>query len=67
MYAIGNNELMRKRPAGKYTVCPHCGKRRIIKHGKLINKDGTRSESKVLGFVNCKNKSYMVSLMGKLI
>ncbi len=70
--AIGNNELANKKKAGKFAICPNCKKKKKIEYGKskklLPNGKYTKLKtSKMLGFVNCGDKSYMVTLSGKLI
>jgi hypothetical protein len=64
-FAIGNNELAVKKPIGKMVKCPHCGKLHKVKYGETVNKDGTRTPSKTLGFVDCGKSSYLVAVAGK--
>ena len=67
MFAIGNDELKKLPNAGDMAKCPGCGKAHVIKYGDKIEKDGTKTPSKLLGFVKCGEDSYMVSINGKLL
>jgi hypothetical protein len=60
MFAIGNDELKEKKPIGKTTKCPHCGKIRKVRYGTVKGK-----ECRMLGFVNCGKESYLVAVTGK--
>lgn len=64
MFAIGNNELDQLEPIGKKTKCPQCGKQHEVKYGEKVNPDGTKEPSKLLGYVNCGKKSYLVAVKG---
>lgn len=59
--AVGNNELDEMEPIGETALCPNCKKKHKVEYG--TDEDG--NESKVLGFVNCGKKSYLVSVDGK--
>ena len=63
--AFGNNELGEQ--VGDCAVCPHCKKKHKVEYGETINKDGTKSPNKVLGFVKCGKESYLVAIDEKLI
>ena len=63
--AIGNDEL--GDPVGETAPCPRCSETHTVKYGETVNKDGTRSPSKLLGFVKCGEDSYLVAVAGKLM
>lgn len=73
MLAIGNGELDGNPDVGKTAACPFCKEQHNVLYGtsKTMNPDGTWSEPKKsdLGYVVCpkNNKTYMVSLNGKLL
>lgn len=64
-FAIGNNELAEKQKIGKTVKCKVCGKRHKVCYGETINQDGTKTPSKLLGFITCGKSSYLVSVAGK--
>ncbi len=64
MLAIGNNELVDRQKVGRMAICPRCKKKHIIKFGK-DTKSG--KVSKFLGFVECGEDVYLVSIEGKLL
>ena len=62
--AVGNRELGPF--IGKVVECPNCGDLHEVKYGDKIEKDGTLTPSKMLGYVKCNNgKSYLVAIDGK--
>ena len=63
--AIGNDEIGEK--VGKTLKCKRCGKRHKVEYGEEILKGGTRIPSKLLGFIKCRGKAYLVAIDGKLI
>lgn len=69
MFAIGNNELNNCPPVPEdgMTVCPACRELHPIEYSERINSDGTREPSKMLGYVKCGEKCYLVSLDGKTL
>ena len=65
MLAIGNDEL--GEDVGDTAKCLNCGKEHKVKYGKRVLEDGSKMPSKSLGYVSCREKSFLVSLMGKLL
>ena len=63
--AIGNDELGEE--AGENVTCPNCGKKHKIEYGEKKNKKGEWKPSKMLGFVKCGEKSFLVTINNKLI
>ena len=63
--AIGNNELGPE--VGKSARCPNCKKHHTVEYGYKILPDGTKEPSRVLGFVKCGKKSFLVAINEKLI
>ena len=62
--AVSNEEIANNPPVGKKATCPHCKKKHKVEYGK----DGkTKEISRLLGFVDCGEKTYLVSLAGKLL
>lgn len=61
--AIGNDEL--GDDIGEYVTCPHCGDQHPVQYGDKIEKDGTKTPSKLLGFYKCGDNSYLCSIDGK--
>ena len=59
MLAIGHDEL------GEYLgdtyLCERCGKEHKIEHGHVIEKDGTKTRSK-LSFIKCGKKTFLVGI-----
>jgi len=64
--AIGNDELGES-DVGETLKCKRCGKKHKVEYGEEILKDGTRIPSKLLGFIKCRGKAYLVAINGKLI
>jgi len=62
--AIGNDEL--GEPVGKYTICPKCKKKHLVKYGDEII-DGKKVKSTLLGYVKCGKSSYAVAIKGMRI
>jgi hypothetical protein len=62
---IGSDELGES--IGETVQCPHCRKPHKVKYGQKINEDGSKTPSKMLGFVKCGKESYLVSINGKKI
>jgi uncharacterized metal-binding protein (TIGR02443 family) len=62
MFAIGNEELKKLKSAGETAKCPKCNKMHKIVWGKENN-----VETKSIGAVKCKGKSYLVAVDGKAI
>lgn len=61
-FAIGNDKLAGKPEAGKYALCPHCKKRRVIRYGKVNGEP-----SRLLGWVKCGKELYLVVFGGKVL
>jgi hypothetical protein len=71
-FAIGNDELAKKKKAGKTAKCPKCGKQHVIKYGtsRIMLPSGKMSKSKKsksLGFISCGKKSFLATIDGKEI
>jgi len=67
MMAIGNGELENNADIGETCLCPNCGKEHAVEYAERLNDDGTKSQSKLIAFVKCKDMSYIVALNGKKI
>jgi hypothetical protein len=65
--AFGNDELDRMPEAGEKFDCPRCKKKHLIRYGHQVESDGTKTPSRMIGFVRCKGKSYLVSVRGMLV
>jgi hypothetical protein len=63
MLAITGDDLDKE--IGKETVCPNCTEIHEVKWGKEII-DGNEVETKMLGFVTCGTKQFLVAVNGKL-
>lgn len=68
--AVGNEELTDY--VGETCECPACGEIKQVKYGtsrRLLEngKWGEPEESRLLGYVSCNNKTYVVALGGKLL
>ena len=64
MLAVGKEELGCS--VGDIAKCPHCSKAHKVLYGDKVEKDGTLTPSKMLGFVKCTNgSSYLVAIDGK--
>lgn len=62
--AVGNEELGKF--IGVNAICPNCKKYHKVKYGDKVNKDGTLSPSKLLGYVKCNNgEAYLVAIDGR--
>jgi PHP family Zn ribbon phosphoesterase len=68
-FAISNGELDDKPALGDTVKCKICKKYHDVEYGDIIEKDGSKTESKMLAFVKCpKNgKNYLVGINGKMI
>jgi len=67
--AIGNGELENNENVGEFAKCNNCGGYHEVKYGDIVNKDGTKTPSKMLAFITCpeNNASYLVGINGKLL
>jgi hypothetical protein len=65
MLAIGSNEL--GPVVGEYYQCERCGRRHKIKYADRIMPDGTKEESKLLGYYKCGRKAYVCAINGRSI
>lgn len=63
-FSIGSEELESKSSVGRTAICPACKKKHLVRFGKDTK---TGKMSTLLGFVNCKKESYLVSLAGKAL
>ena len=62
--AVGNEGLGPF--VGRVVKCPKCGDLHEVLYGDKIEKDGTLTPSKMLGYVKCTNgSSYLVAIGGK--
>ena len=59
-FAIGNEELVDKKPVGRTATCPKCKKKHLVEYGTTEGKINN-----TLGFVTCKKTTYLVSVAGK--
>ena len=62
MFAIGNDELETLPVIGKTVKCDKCGGRHKVKYGTVDGK-----ESKLLGFYDCGENTYLASVAGKSV
>ena len=65
--AVSNGELAGNPKVGKTFLCPRCNVAHAVEHGETVNKDGTRSPSKLLAFYQCGEKSYLGGFHGREI
>lgn len=65
MLAIGNEELEDAPNIGKTIHCTRCGQRHRVEYGDKVEKDGTKTPSKLLAFVRCQKNTYLVGINGK--
>jgi hypothetical protein len=66
--AYGNGEINSwSERVGDTATCPNCGKAHEVKYGEKVNADSTRQPSKMLAFVSCGEKSFLVGIQGKVI
>ena len=64
MIVVGADEL--GKDIREYVNCPNCGELHRVKYGNKVEKDGTLTPSKLLGYVKCDNgNSYLVAINGK--
>ena len=64
MFAVGNEELGDE--VRGYATCPNCGEQHRVQYGDKVEKDGTLTPWKMLGYVKCTNgSSYLVAIDGK--
>ena len=47
--------------------CNGCGGYHELKYGERVNEDGTKTPSKMLGYVKCGDKAYLSTINGKSI
>lgn len=62
--AVGNDEL--GGPVGESVKCPHCGRKHPVVYGERILPDGTREPSRTLAFYECKGKTYLHGIDGRV-
>lgn len=69
LFAISNGELDNKPTLENTVKCKVCKKYHDVEYGDIIEKDGSRTPSKMLAYIKCpKNcKSYLVGINGKAI
>jgi len=69
MFAIGNDELENNSDIGTHAKCGSCGDMHEIDYGSIVNKDGSKTKSKMLAFIKCtqNDKCYLVGINGKSI
>ena len=67
MFAIGNDELKNLPEANRTAKCKKCGKNHIIKYGHKIEKDGTKTPTKMLGIIKCGKDTFLATINGKLL
>ena len=64
-FSLSNDELENYIPVKKTIKCDKCKKEHPILFGDKVNKDGTKSPSKLLGYYKCSDKTYLASIAGK--
>lgn len=67
MFTIGQDELDKAPDLGDTVLCPKCGKHHKVRWGKVVHSDGTQNPSRMLACYNCRGKSYLCGINGKLI
>lgn len=65
--AVGNGELEDNANVPEEYDCPRCGKSHPVEYFNKIEKDGTKTPSKMLAYVKCKKKKYLIGLNGKML
>lgn len=63
--AIGDDEL--GSAVGETAKCPNCRETHDVVYGEQILEDGTRIPSKMLAFVECGKRTYVVGVNGREI
>jgi hypothetical protein len=66
-FAAISNELSKSPPAGTHAACPHCGELKLIEYGDKVLPNGEKVPSRILGYVQCGESSYLVAVEGKLL
>jgi DNA-directed RNA polymerase subunit RPC12/RpoP len=68
-FAISNAEIDEKPILGNTIKCKVCGEHHNVEYGDIIEKDGSKTPSKMLAFIKCptNDKSYLVGINGKEI
>jgi hypothetical protein len=61
MLTIGNDELQKASFLGDFVLCERCGERHKIYYGK----DANGNKTKLLSFVKCGERTFLVGLNGK--
>ncbi len=46
--------------------CPHCSALLPVQYAEEVMHDGTKKPSRLLGYVSCGEKSYLVAVDGKV-
>jgi hypothetical protein len=65
MFAIGNEEIDAAPVLGETVSCWICGKEHHISYGDIVNKDGTKTPSKLIAFFKCGKQTYLAGIDGK--
>lgn len=65
IFSIGNDELENKQPLGDMARCKVCGKMHKVRYGKEVLEDGTKVPSKLLAFISCGDRDFLVGVNGK--
>ena len=64
VFAIGQEELDKNDPVGKYVDCLHCGGTHKIEYADEILEDGTLKPCKLLAFYKCGDTAYLEGIAG---
>ena len=67
MFSIGQDEIDTSPDLGDAITCPTCGKTHPVEYGDIVNKDGTKTPSRMLAFYKCGKNSYLCGVNGKNI
>lgn len=65
--AVGHGELNNNPDVPEIYQCPRCNKEHTVEYGDSVEKDGTKTPSKMLAFVKCKKKTYLIGFNGKML
>jgi hypothetical protein len=67
MFAIGTYEWRQKKWAKNIAKCPKCKKYHNIIWSTVKDSNGNVYQTKTIGAVRCKGKTYLVAIKGKLL
>jgi len=65
--AVGHGELDNNPDIPEEYNCPRCNHKHPVQYGENVEKDGTKTPSKMLAYVKCKKGVYLVGINGKML